>query len=380
MVKTRASSAVIGIDASRAVSSAPTGTEAYSYHLIRALAPRLRETDRLRLYYRAPPPDGTDPLKGAADGEARVIPFPRLWTHTRLSWEMLRSPPDLLFVPAHVLPLVRPARTLVTVHDLGYRAFPDAHPPGQRRYLELSTRWNVRVASHVLADSGATREAIVEAYSIPQDKISIVYPGYAPDLEPVRDPDRIGSARRRYGIPGDYLLFIGRIQPRKNLSRLIAAFAQIASRYPDLTLVLAGPSGWLTGGILEQVQNSRVSSRVQFPGYIAAEDKAAIISGARAFAYPSLYEGFGFPVLEAQACGTPVLSSSTSSLPEVAGKGALLVDPEDTGAIAAGLSRLLDEPHLRQSLITHGFENLSRFSWDLAAAQVEATMAMVLAS
>ncbi len=376
----RVGPAVIGIDASRAVSSAPTGTEAYSYHLIRALVPRLRDIYRLRLYYREPPPPDAEPLKCAADGEARVIPFPRLWTHSRLSWEMLRLPPDLLFVPAHVLPLVRPARTLVTVHDLGYRSFPDAHPPAQRRYLELSTRWNVRVATHVLADSTATRDAIIEAFDIPHEKVSIVHPGYIPDLGPEPDQARIEQVKRRYGIVGDYLLFIGRIQPRKNLPRLIAAFAQIAPRYPGLNLVLAGPMGWQTGIITEQVRESHVNSRVCFPGYIAAEDKGALISGACGFAYPSLYEGFGFPVLEAQACGTPLLASTTSSLPEVVGQGGLLVDPEDTDAIAVGLSRLLEDSQLRQTLIQRGFDNLSRFSWDEAAERVATIIEAVLAT
>jgi glycosyltransferase involved in cell wall biosynthesis len=371
---------VIGVDASRTVSSAPTGTEAYSYHLIRALAPRLRDSYRLRLYYRERPAPGREFPAYIEDGEARVIPFPRLWTHTRLSWEMLQSPPDLLFVPAHVLPIARPARTLVTVHDLGYRIFPDAHPAGQRRYLELSTRWNVRVATHVLADSTATRDAIVEAYRTPQDKISVVYPGYTPDLTPELDQNRLENVKQRYGISGDYLLFIGRIQPRKNLSRLIAAFAQISSDHPELTLVLAGPTGWLAGPIIEQARELGLASRVCFVGYVAAEDKAALISGALAFAYPSLYEGFGFPVLEAQACGTPLLCSATSSLPEVAGEGALLVNPEDTDAIAAGLSRLLNEPQLRRALVERGFDNLARFSWDAAADQVKGIIDTVLAS
>lgn len=360
---------VIGIDASRAVSSAPTGTEAYSYHLIRALAPRLSETHRIRLYYRAVPEPAAMPVQDTVV-EIRTIPFPRLWTHIRLSWEMLQTPPALLFVPAHVLPVIRPKLTLVTVHDLGYRAFPDAHPPRQRRYLDLSTRWNVRVASHILADSTATRDAILDAYRTPPEKISVVYPGYIPNLAPERDFGEIARVKQRYSIAGDYILFIGRIQPRKNLARLISAFAQIAPQYPNLMLVLAGPAGWLSEPILEHVRTSEIAARVRLPGFVAAEDKAALISGARVFAYPSLYEGFGFPVLEAQACGTPLLASTTSSLPEVTGDGGLLVDPEDTRAIAGGLTRLLNDPELRQRLVARGFDNLSRFSWDTAADQV----------
>ncbi len=372
---------VIGIDASRALSRAPTGTEAYSYHLIRALVPLLRDTHTVRMYLRESLPQGIEldstssPRTGA---EVRVIPFPRLWTHGRLSWEMLSDPPDLLFVPAHVLPMIRPKRTLVTVHDLGFRVFPEAHPASQRRHLELSTRWNVRSATHILADSMATRQAIVDAYGTPSKKITVLYPGYESDLTPVRDPLAFEQTRRRYGIPGDYILFLGRIQPRKNLARLIEAFGAIAPAYPDLSLVLAGPAGWLSEPIVARAAALRLGDRVRFPGYIAPENKAALISGAQLFAYPSLYEGFGFPVLEAQACGTPLLASATSSLPEVTGAGGLLVDPEDTGAIAKGLRRLIEDAELRQRLVIRGFDNLARFSWAKAAQQVNALIEVLL--
>ncbi len=370
---------VIGIDASRAFSAAPTGTEAYSYHLIRELLPLLSERHRVRLYLREPPAPETGSLDRWGDGaDVRTIPFPRLWTHARLSWEMVRHPPDLLFVPAHVLPLVRPRRTLVTVHDLGYRFFPEAHPAAQRRYLEMSTRWNVRRASHVLADSSATREAIVEAYGTPPEKISVLYPGYQPDLQPVRDRGVLDRVRERYGISGRYILFVGRIQPRKNLARLIEAFAALAPAYADLTLVLAGPSGWLAEPIIARAEALGLRDRVRFPGYIAIEDKAALISGAQLFAYPSLYEGFGFPILEAQACGTPLLASTTSSLPEVAGEGGLLVSPEDVEAIADGLRRLLEDTELRSELVKRGYLNLSRFSWAKAAQQASKVMEALL--
>jgi len=276
----------------------------------------------------------------------------------------------MLFVPAHVLPPLRPRISLVTVHDLGYLAFPEAHPPRQRLYLDWSTRWNVRIATHVLADSQATRDAIVEAYHVAPDKITVVYPGYDAALKPVCDPQALAAVRARYGIPGDYVLAIGRIQPRKNLTRLVNAFAQVLSQHPDLTLVLAGPTGWLAEPLLAHVRAQGLEQRVHFPGYIAEEDKAALISGARVFAYPSLYEGFGFPALEAQACETPLLASNTTSLPEVAGDGALLVDPLDEDAITQGLLRLLGDNDLRQTLVARGRANLGRFSWEKAAKKV----------
>ena len=363
--------ATIGIDASRAISTAPTGTEAYSAHLIRAMAAEGANAHVMRLYLRETPSAALQDILDANDHvAARVIPLPRLWTHVRLSWEMLRHPPSLLFVPAHVLPLHHPRRALVTVHDLGFLAFPEAHPAGQRRYLAWSTHWNVRQASHILADSFATRDAVTTTYRVPPERITVAYPGYGSDIAPVRGSRLLHQVRERYKIPGDYILFIGSIQPRKNLTRLIEAFGHIASDREDVSLVLAGPAGWLAEPIKAQVAASGLKTRVLFPGYIAEEDKAALISGARLFAYPSLYEGFGFPVLEAQACGTPLLTSTTSSLPEVTGDGGWLVDPEDVAAIADGLSRLLDDEALRSRLVAAGFQNLARFSWERTARQV----------
>lgn len=376
---------VIGIDASRALSAAPTGTEGYSYHLIRALLPRLTDY-RVRLYFRSAPgsdptgeTDGTPPFWTAPHVEQRVIPFPRLWTHLRLSWEMRQHPPDLLFVPAHLLPLIRPRRTLVTVHDLGYRYFPAAHPWRQRLYLEWGTRRDARTATHLLADSRATRDALIREYGIPERKITVAYPGYEATLQPVRDPVRLAAVRARYEISDPYVLYLGRIQPRKNLERLVNAFAHLLPDHPTLTLVLAGPSGWLDQPIRAQVQALGLAERVRFPGYIAPEDKAALLSGALVFAFPSLYEGFGFPVLEAQACGVPVLTSLTSSLPEVAGKGAWLVNPLEESSIAAGLDYLVRDEGMRRYLVARGQENLCRFSWEATAETVAGVIQTLLA-
>lgn len=353
---------LIGIDASRAVSARPTGTEIYSQRLIEALL-ALDSPHRFRLYLRSTPPAGAFP--GA---DLRVIPFPRLWTHLRLSWEMTRRPPDALFVPAHVLPLAPPRASLVTVHDLGYLHFPETHPWQQRLYLDLSTRWNARTAAHLLADSQATKADLVTRYNTPPEKITVVYPGRDETLTPVRNPATIEAVKARYGITGDYFLYLGTLQPRKNLSRLITAFATLE---PGTVLVLAGKRGWLYKDLFVQVRRlglersdlSGVEGRVLFPGYVPDEDKAALLSGALAFAFPSLYEGFGLPVLEAQACGCPVITSTTSSLPEVVRDAALLVDPSDTAAIAAGMQRIATDHVLRETLIERGLANVRRFSW-----------------
>jgi glycosyltransferase involved in cell wall biosynthesis len=352
---------LIGIDASRAVTARPTGTEVYSQRLIQALL-TLESPHRFHLYFRSRPPVGAFP-----GGELRVIPCPRLWTHLRLSWEMMRHQPDVLFVPAHVLPLVHPRASLITVHDLGYLYFPQAHPWRQRLYLDLSTRWNARVAAHLLADSRATKADLVTHYGTSPDKVTVAYPGRDETLAPVRASAAIKAVKARYSIVGDYFLTLGTLQPRKNLARLVAAFAALRS---EDVLVLAGKHGWLCEDLLAQVRRLGLEGRVLFPGYVRDEDKAALLSGALAFVFPSLYEGFGLPVLEAQACGCPVITSTTSSLPEVAGDAALLVDPGDTAAITAAMRCVAADPALRDALVERGFANARRFSWAACARSV----------
>ena len=356
---------LVGIDASRAISRYPTGTEVYSRELIRALL-QLGSSYRFRLYFRAPPPPDA-----FARAERRVIPFPRLWTHVRLSWEMVRRPPDALLVPAHVVPLIHPRLSLATVHDLGYLHFPRAHPPAQRLYLDVSTRWNARAAAHLLVDSEATKADLVDRYRAPAEMITVAYPGYDETLAPVRD-SAVAVAKARHGIAGDYFLYLGTLQPRKNLSRLVTAFAALRSARGESgpLLVLGGRKGWLYDDLFAQVRRLGLEDRVVFPGYVPEADKAALLSGALAFVFPSLYEGFGLPVLEAQACGCPVICSDTSSLPEAAGEAAVLVDPVDTAALAQAMARVRDDVALRGALIERGSANLDRFSWKRCAETV----------
>ncbi len=360
---------LIGVDASRAARARRTGTETYSLELIKALAKQAPA--HLRLY--TPHPPRHDDWPTGAGVETRVIPWPRLWTHLRLAAEMRLHPPDLLFVPAHVLPLYCPVPSVVTVHDLGYRHDPHAHPPFDRRYLDWSTRRHSRVADHILADSQATKDDLVRFYQADPARISIVYLGRDESLKPVDDPAHIRRVKAGYNIEGRYLLYLGTLHPRKNLVRLVEAFGQalVTLDSPgDLKLVIAGRRGWLYEEIFARVQQLELESRVIFPGYVAEADKPALLSGALAYLFPSLYEGFGLPVLEAMACGTPVLTSNLSSLPEVAGEAALLVDPHHSAAIAAGLVRLLTEADLRRRLVGRGFRQVERFSWSRAAAQV----------
>jgi exopolysaccharide biosynthesis WecB/TagA/CpsF family protein len=360
----------IGLDASRAARAHRTGTETYSLELIKALAQLASPQRHLRLYT-PHPPQHTD-WPDLPYVETRIIPWPRLWTHLRLSVELRLHPPEVLFVPAHVLPLSCPVPAVITVHDLGYLHYPHAHHRFDRWYLDWTTRRHTRVAHHLIADSQATKNDLIDFYGAKPDQITVVYLGRDEPLARVGDPQSIEATKSKYHVVGDYLLYLGTLQPRKNLIRLVEAFHQAVTSLQNdgLKLVIAGRQGWLYTDIFERVQHLSLTGRVLFPGYIADADKPALLSGALAYVFPSLYEGFGLPVLEAMACGTPVLTSNCSSLPEVAGRAALLVDPHDTPQIANGLVQLIINPDLRGQLVERGYCQIQQFSWSKAAKQV----------
>lgn len=357
----------IGIDASRTAVSHRTGTEYYSLRLINELLAQDQEDDFV-LYFRSPP-SAIDFAFGDR-AKARVIPFPRLWTHARLSWEMLTRPPDLLFVPAHVLPLIHPSRSVVTVHDLGYLYHRHAHRTFDWVYLHLSTRYNARSATRVLADSDATKNDLVLRYGINPDKIATVHLAHDERFRPVEDAELVEATKRKYEIPGPYLLCLGTIQPRKNLAGTLSAYAALKRRLGKAPkLVLVGKRGWLSQGIFKQVRAVGIDDDVVFTGYVADEDLPPLLSGALALVFASLYEGFGLPALEAMACGTPVIASNLSSLPEVVGDAGLLVDPHDARAIADAMVEVCTDANLRQRMREKGLVRASLFSWERCASE-----------
>ncbi len=368
---------IIGVDASRAATGQRTGTEAYAYYLIRALIPLAQERGyRLRLYFNWSPPPGLFPDSPLV--EQVVIPFPRLWTHMRLRQELRQRPPDVFFTPAHVIPYGYSGPSVATIHDLGYHHFPETHTRTQRLYLRWSTRHNAQVARRVIADSQATAADLLRFYPVDPAKVVVIHPGVDPELRPVTNKETLSAVWRKYHVYPPYFLYIGTLHPRKNLVRLAQAFAAsgLAEQDSLYTLVLAGKEGWLTQPLIQALHNmsAEVSGRIHLPGFVDDNDKAALLSGATALAFPSLYEGFGFPVLEAQACGTAVICANTSSLPEVAGEGALLTSPTDIAAITNALQRMAADQDLRQDLIARGYENVQRFKWQKAAAEVLALL------
>jgi len=258
---------------------------------------------------------------------------------------------------------------VVTVHDLGFRRFPETAPHGTRWWLARIDRTLAR-ATRIITVSESTRQDLSELYDVEPGRISVIPLGVdRARFRPV-DRDATDPVRSRFGLDGPYLLYLGGIEPRKNLPNVLAAFARLG---PGLRLVIAG-SGveWNPEGavLLQEALDSlppEARRRVVRTGYVSEGDKVALLSGAEALVYPSLYEGFGLPVLEAMACGTPVVTSDRSSLPEVAGGGALFVDPGDPGAIAAAVERVLSDGQLRKQLKETGMERAAGFTWEETA-------------
>jgi glycosyltransferase involved in cell wall biosynthesis len=345
----------IAIDASRATKPDPTGTERYALELIRHLIP-ISGAHQVTLYFRDAPAD--DLLPAASHVTHRTIPFQRAWTHLRFAAALWHDRPDVTFVPAHTLPLAFPGRGVVTLHDLGYKHFPGAHPILDRTYLDVTTRFSAGRASMILADSQATAYDLMQFYGTDKAKIRVVYPGIEPP--PVGD---LRAVRQKYNLPAQYFLFVGTLQPRKNIQRLVQAFAAAKPWLgAEVGLVLAGAPGWLYDPAWTQGIEG-----VQVLGYVSDEEKGALMSGALALTFPSLHEGFGFPVLEAMLCGAPVITSASSSLPELVGDVALTVDPTDTQAIAQAMIRLISDDDLRETLRERGPRQAERFTWQACA-------------
>lgn len=349
----------IAIDASRCTVPRMTGTERYALELIRALI-RLNTAHHITLYFRDSPQADLFPASNLVD--YRVIPFRRAWTHLRFAAQLWRDKPDVTFVPAHTLPIIFPGRAVVTVHDLGFKYFPEAHPTRQRLYLDWTTRYSARRATIVLADSQATADDLARFYGTPASKIHIVYPGVEKPI--ARSPQ--SAVLQKYSLPPKYFCFIGTLQPRKNIARIVGAYRRWKTAHPNdsTALVLAGGKGWL----YDPAWTEGVEG-IYTPGYIDDADKGALLAGALALVFPSLYEGFGFPVIEAMHAGTPVITSSTSSLPELVGDAGLLVDPLDVDSIAQAMSQISDDVSLRQQLIEQGHIQAAQFTWERAAQQ-----------
>lgn len=298
--------------------------------------------------------------------------FARLWHRAQvpLVVESFVGPVALFHATDFTLPPTLPStKTILTVHDLSFVRTPETAPPVLKVYLDKVVPRSVRRADHVIADSQATKDDLIELYGTPADKISVLLSGVGARYVPITDPERLAAVRKRYNIPEGrrYIFSIGTVQPRKNYGRLMEALALLGPAFEDVIIVIAGAKGWLDSPIFETVKRLGLENRVFFTGFVDDGDVPALYSGATVTAYVSLYEGFGFPVAESMACGTPVVTSNVSSMPEVAGDAALLVDPYNSEAIADALRQLLDDVDLHKRLTVAGLQQTQQFTWEKSA-------------
>jgi Glycosyltransferase len=290
----------------------------------------------------------------------------RLWHRARLPIpvEVFTGPVDLFYSPDFVLPPTRPGtRTLLTVHDLSFLRYPDHFVPKLVRYLERVVPASVARADRVLADSEATRADLIRLLGTPPEKVEVLYSGVDPRFRPEPESGERERLRARYGLDRPYVLSVGTLQPRKNFVRLIRAFA----RLPDTgrVLVIAGGRGWLYESVLEEA--ARHPDRVRVLGFVEDADLPALYRGADLFVFPSFYEGFGLPVLEAMACGVPVVASDASSIPEMVGTAGILLPPDDAQGMAGALLQLLQDAAFHAEMRQRALEQAGWFSWEQTA-------------
>lgn len=370
---------IIGFDASRAFLQNRTGTENYSYQLLTHLA-RLDTENTYLVYVRPNFSMYTSEVYTSIwpeNFQFITLNFPRFWTQAGLALQTFKDKLDLLFVPAHTLPLMgKPGlKTVVTVHDLGAEYLPVMHQLKQLIYLKLMTHLQIKSASKIIAVSKATKQDLIKKVGIDPDKVEVVYEGVDRRVfKPVKGDTLINTLNKFELEKGKYFLFVGTIQPRKNLDRLIKAFSLFVSRGPsslsplETKLILVGGEGWLADEIYKLPKKLGIEDRVKFLGRVEGKDLPALYSGTIGLTMPSLFEGFGLPILEAMSCGCPVLTSNISSMPEVAGKAAILVNPDSVSEIVDGMRKLLDD-RVRDKLIDNGFKQVEKFSWEKCARE-----------
>lgn len=358
---------LIAIDASRAVKAQPTGTELYSARLIEYLA-KIDEDNTYYLYSPTPPTAGFPKLP--ANFQWKVIPFRRLWTHLRLSWALLIDRPDILVVPSHVIPLYAPKKVVTTVHDIAYEVFPGAYSSFARWYLRVGTKRAVARATKIITPSQATKDDLVRLYGADMKKIAVTYLGFDPIVK-VTIPATIKKLQ-------PFFFMLGRLETKKNTSLAIQAFAKLKTDDPTIRekLVLGGKPGHGYEDVQKALSElpAEIASDVIELGYVSDEEAAAYRAAATGFVYPSLYEGFGIVLLEAMAAGTPIIAADSSSIPEVVGDAAILIDPQSVDELAHAMKVLATNDLSGRQIAERGKERIKQFSWGKMA---EETLAVI---
>jgi glycosyltransferase involved in cell wall biosynthesis len=309
--------------------------------------------------------------------QVRELPLGnRFWTvlwhrlGVRFPADLLTGTVDLFHSPDYLLPPLRRGKKVVTVHDLSFLRYPEGAEPSLRAYLSASVPRSVREADLVLGDSESTRQDVMELLGVDGHRVEVVYPGVGQAFRVIEDQHDLAVVQELHGLHRPFILSVGTLEPRKNLVTLLDAYAALRRRGLQHRLVIAGGRGWLFDGVFRRAEELSLAEDVVFLGYVPEEHLPALYCLADLLVFPSLYEGFGLPPLEAMACGTPVVTSNTSSLPEVVGEAGLMVPAQDAEALAEAMNMVLADPALRESMVRKGLSRAAQFTWQAAGEKL----------
>lgn len=347
----------IGINAALLASGGgyrQTGVSRYIGELIDALEPQLTGAERLAVMGRRVPAIASNP-------SLRIV-----WEQTGLPLTSLAHRLNVFHGPLNVVPLAMRTPRIVTVHDLAFLRFPDQLPRARQRYMVAATRLSARVADRIIAVSRNTADDLMHWLHLPEERIVVIPEAPSPRIQRV-SATSLNVFRMRFKIDRPYILAVGTLEPRKNLDVFLRVFASIASRIPH-QLVLVGPEGWMTESFHRTLLELGLGDRVRLTGFVSDSELSGWYSGADAFVFPSLYEGFGLPAVEAMTCGAPILASDTSSLPEVIGDGGMLVSPTDREAWADALERIVLDREVNEMWRRRSLQRGKTYTWDRTAA------------
>lgn len=360
----------IGIDAT-SIPAKRVGAGNYIYNLVNALA-EIDDKNQYFIFINFSLKDDWKIEKNNFDFVNLSFPSRSL----RLLWEQSGLPLlarklelDILHSPHYTMPILKPCKSVVTFCDMTFELFPELHEFSKRLIFPLMMRWSANHAEQLIAISESTRQDVIRILGVKPDRI-IAIPLAASSDYGVIGAERVKEVCDRYKLTsGKYIYYVGALEPRKNVPLLIEAYAKLADRFPDIPLAIAGKKGWMYDEIFAKVKNYNLEERVRFLGYVPEQDLIGLYNGTRVFVYPSLYEGFGLPVLEAMQCGAPVITTNVSSMPEVAGDVALLVAPDDVEGLSQALQRVLSDDRLAQDLSRLGLTRSANFSWKNCAQE-----------
>lgn len=362
---------IIGIDGNEANVEQRVGIGEYGFELLKKFE-KFNPPDndvKFKIYLKKEPRE--DMPRERNGWEYRIIKSERLWTQFALPFDLyIHKPrPDIFFTPTHYSPRFSPVPTAISIMDVSYIHFPELFKKSDLYQLKNWTSYSVKKASVIFTISKASKSDIIKTYHIEESKIVVTYPGLREKMGKVNNSMR--STKKAFGIRKDYILFVGTLQPRKNITRLIQAFSLLSKQegLVDTQLVIVGKRGWLYESILDAPKKYSVEDSVLFLDFVTYEELEFLYKNALCLVFPSLYEGFGIPILEAMREGCPVVTSDVSSMPEVGGDSALYVDPEDVEDIASKIKKVIQDEKLRKSMIEKGYAQIKKFSWEKTALE-----------